>query len=123
MIPFLPLIAKALSPDAIKFAVKYLIRPALYLACALVVIGFHDRKVREAVAANDAKLQAQIEKSNAEIAQRQAERAIAAAQLSARLADETARATNLQSELEKANAALPNADNCGLDRDRSRLLR
>lgn len=119
----LALIAKALSPDAVKFAIKYLARPALYLACVLVLVGFHNRKVAEAVSANDAKWAAQIAASNAEVAQRQAERTIAAAQLSARLADETARAASLQSELEKANAALPNAAACGLDRNRARLLR
>lgn len=117
------LITSALSPDTLKFAIKYLARPALYLACILVVIGFHDRKVAEAVKANDAGWERKIAASNAEVAQRQAERAVAAAQLSARLADETARSAALQSELEKANAALPNAAACGLDRDRVRLLR
>jgi hypothetical protein len=117
------LLLKALSPDAVKFAVKYLARPALYLICVLVLIGFHNRKVEEAVSANDARWKAQIATSNAEVAQRQVERTVAAAQLSARLADQTARAESLQSELEKANAALPNATACGLDRNRARLLR
>lgn len=105
-------------------------RPLIYLVASLAILaslwlvaGWYDRQITKAEAGRDAIWTAKIEAANREIAQRQAERMLAAAQMSARLADETARAETLQSELEKANAALPNGDDCGIDRNRARLLR
>jgi hypothetical protein len=71
----------------------------------------------------DAQWRAQIADSNAKVARAQAAQAVAVADAEARAAQERAAREEALTQLEKANAALPAGDACGLDRDRVRLLR
>jgi predicted lipid-binding transport protein (Tim44 family) len=112
-------------------------KPALALAAVLLVLlliglcfwrgmvaidGMQDRASLAAKAAADAKWQAQIALSNAAVERERADqiRASAAADKAARA--EIARLSETLSDLERRNASLPNADACGLDHDRVRLL-
>lgn len=75
-----------------------------------------------AIAERDAHWTAQIEKSNAEVELRRLQDAHIAQQRSA-IADEQINGLQAAlSEMEKKNAALPNATGCGLSRARVRLL-
>ena len=115
-------------------AVKRAWRPLAYLAAGLcvllavwLVIGWDERRLEAADKAGyeRARLEAvaQIERGNAEVEKRQAERAIAAGIASAKAEAERESLLSKLSEMEKANAALPKGDSCGLDRERARLLR
>ena len=77
---------------------------------------------QSAVAERDAYWTAEIEKSNAEQARKEAAQAVEAMRISAEttkiIADQRARLLTL----EKANAALPNGNSVGLDRGRVQLL-
>lgn len=77
---------------------------------------------QEARDAQDAKWREQIAITNLEIEKTKARQVAASAAADARLRDQSDTLQKLQSDLEKANAALPNGDACGLDGDRVRLL-
>lgn len=77
---------------------------------------------QEARDAQDAKWREQIALANLEIEKTKARQVAASAAADARLRDQSDTLQKLQSDLEKANAALPNGDACGLDGDRVRLL-
>lgn len=120
---------------------KSIVRPVMYLIAGLaaalavfLVVQWDEsrfeavradaaREKASAVLARDNHWKAEIEKANAEVARRQADAAVAAAAVSERAATERADLLVKLSELEKANAALPSIDPCGLDRARARLLR
>jgi hypothetical protein len=121
--------------------IKALARPLMYLAAALLlclavwqVISWDEARfaaVREdasrektaAIESRDNHWKAEIERGNREVAQRQTEKAIAAAIASDRAENERAELARQLSELEKANATLPVTTSCGIDRARARLLR
>lgn len=67
--------------------------------------------------------QAEIAVSNAKIAEAQLAADRAARAASDKAAGEIAALRKSLEDMERANAALPNGDACGLDRDRVRLLR
>jgi hypothetical protein len=71
----------------------------------------------------DAQWRAQIAESNAKVAQAQVAQAVAVAAAEARAAQDRAAREEALTLMEKANAALPAGNACGLDRDRVRLLR
>lgn len=73
-------------------------------------------------AERDAHWRAEIAASNLKAEAERADAARRAGEAEARLAAERAALTETLARLEAANAALPNADACGLDRDRVRLL-
>lgn len=89
---------------------------------ALTLRGMIDDAAVAARNERDAHWKAQIAESNARVERERAEQAGRVAALEARAASEVARLRDNLLELEKANAALPDADRCGLDRDRVRLL-
>jgi len=71
----------------------------------------------------DAQWRAQIADSNAKVADARAAQAIAVADAEARAAQDRAARAEALTMMEAANAALPDGNSCGLDRDRVRLLR
>jgi hypothetical protein len=71
----------------------------------------------------DALWRAEIATSNAKVSEAQAQQAIAVAAAEARAAQDRAERDQALTQMEKANAALPAGDSCGLDRDRVRILR
>lgn len=78
---------------------------------------------RAAAEARDAKWKAEIERSNALVAEARATQARAALALAEALAAERQRTADRLAELETANASLPGADAICLDADRVRALR
>jgi hypothetical protein len=70
----------------------------------------------------DAHYRAEIERSNAKVANERAEAAIAASAASARAQEEIARLQSTVSDLEAQNATLPAAADRGIGHDRVRLL-
>lgn len=114
-------------------AIQTFARPLAYLAAGLavllsvwLVIHWDERRLakleRDTIISRDNHWRAEIEAKSREVAQRQAERATAAAIASAKLVAERDAAESRITELERANAALPNADRIGLSRARARLL-
>lgn len=75
-----------------------------------------------ALAERDAHWRSEIEKSNASVEVELRRRAEASAEAQAKSAAELAQLQQTLIEMEAKNAALPNSDRCGLDRDRIRLL-
>ena len=71
----------------------------------------------------DALWQAEIATSNAKVSEARAQQAVAVAAAEARAAQDRAERDQALTQMEKANAALPAGNSCGLDRDRVRLLR
>lgn len=120
-------VTSALSPKAVGFAVKYLARPALYLACLWLIWSWDADRIaaerKDAETIERLKWQSEIAASNAAIAEKALAAERAAREADARFAAESAAHRNTLAELERANAALPNAASGGLDRDRVRLLR
>ncbi|UDF29822.1 UNVERIFIED_ORG: hypothetical protein LHK14_00420 [Roseateles sp. XES5] len=81
-----------------------------------------ERAARQAAEARDAHWTAQVERANADANRRVADQAKAALAIEA---DANARVRTITDQLttmEIANAALPSGDDCGLGRDRVRLL-
>jgi hypothetical protein len=76
-----------------------------------------------AIAERDAHWTGQIAASNTRVAEAQLARATEAARISADAELTISGLRSALTELETANARLPNAAACGLDRDRVRLLR
>lgn len=122
-----------LGIEAAAPAVRTFARPIAYLAAALaillsvwLVIRWDGRRLakleRDTIISRDAHWRAEIEAKSREVAQRQAERATAAAVQSAKLVAERDAAEARITELERTNAALPNANRIGLSRARARLL-
>jgi hypothetical protein len=70
----------------------------------------------------DSHWQAEITRANAAVAAAQASQALASARADSAARDAESRFQDQLKELEKANAALPGGDHCGLSRDRVRLL-
>lgn len=91
--------------------------------CAAAVI---DSMVEDAATAareeRDARWRAEIEASNAAVARAQAAQAQAAIAADAEIRAAQGRLEDQLKDLEKANAALAGGSNCGLGRDRVRLL-
>lgn len=126
-------LASRLGFEAAAPVVKTFARPLAYLAAGLsillavwLVIRWDERRLekleRDTIISRDAHWRAEIEAKSREVAQRQAERTTAAAIASAKLVAERDAAESRITELERANAALPNADRIGLSRARARLL-
>lgn len=90
---------------------------------ASIVDGWISAAASAAEKAERLKWQVAIEKSNREVAEAQAQRATAVAALEAGAGAEIATLRQQLTALETANATLPGADRCGIDRDRVRLLR
>lgn len=91
--------------------------------CGMAAIDRMEQRAADAARAErDAHWRAEIEQANAAVERVKAEQATRVAQIEVRTAAEIARLNAELDDLEKMNAALPNADACGLDRDRSRLL-
>lgn len=77
----------------------------------------------EAKTARDAYWQGQISAANAKVSEAAASLARMAMQKDAELAEADRQLKNQQAETEAQNAALPGANDCGLSRDRVRLLK
>lgn len=81
-----------------------------------------EKAVKAAVALRDADWKAQIDAANAKAASAREAQAVKADAASRAAAAEISRLSDSLAEKEARNAALPNADACGLDHDRVRLL-
>ena len=110
-------------------ALPYLIAAAVALAAA-ALFGLGIAKLDsmletardEAKAGRDAYWQGQIAEANAKVSAAAASLARMAMQKDAELADADRKLRDQQAETEAQNAVLPGADDCGLSRDRVRLL-
>jgi hypothetical protein len=110
-------------------ALPYLIAAAVALAAAaLFTLGIAkldsmvDKAQDEAKVARDAYWQGQIAEANAKVATAAASLARLSMQKDAELAEADRKLRDTQAEMEAKNAALPGASDCGLSRDRVRLL-
>lgn len=91
---------------------------------AMARIDAMERRAADAAAAaRDAHWSAEIARSNAAVERQRAEQAITAAAAEHAAAAEIATLKSHLTDLEHANAALPNGDRCGIGRDRIRLLK
>lgn len=111
-------------------ALPYLIAAAVALAAAALFAlgvaklgGMIDTAREEAKSARDAYWQGQIAEANAKVSAAAASLARMAMQKDAELAEADRKLKDQQAETEAQNAALPGADDCGLSRDRVRLLK
>lgn len=111
-------------------ALPYLIAAAVALAAAALFAlgvakldGMIDTAREEAKTARDAYWQGQISEANAKVSAAAASLARMAMQKDAELAEADRKLKDQQAETEAQNAALPGADDCGLSRDRVRLLK
>lgn len=107
----------------------YLIAAVVALAAAALIAlsiarldGMIDKARQEAVAARDAHWQTEIAKANAKVSSAAASLARLAIQKDAELAEADRKLRDTQADMEAQNAALPGAGDCGLSRDRVRLL-
>lgn len=117
---------------ASRAAKPLLIAGAFALVLLLAGLGFwrgfavierlQDKAVKAAVALRDADWKAQIDAANAKTAAAREAQAVKADAASRAAAAEISRLSDSLAEKEARNAALPNADACGLDHDRVRLL-
>lgn len=117
---------------ASRAAKPILIAGAFALVMLLAGVGFwrgfavierlQDKAVKAAIALRDADWRAQIDAANAKAASAREAQAVRADAASRAAAAEISRLSDSLAEKEARNAALPNADACGLDRDRVRLL-
>lgn len=102
---------------------------ALIAAMGLYAYASHQLRTlvsearQEAMDARDAFWKGQIAESNAQAEAARAASANARAQAEATARAEIDRLRTQLTELEKANAALPGGDACGIDAERLRLLR
>ncbi|TCR69675.1 hypothetical protein [Bosea sp. BK604] len=80
------------------------------------------RAAAAATAERDAHWRAEISASNAAAERERADQVQRAAEAESRARSEITRLTDSLADLERRNASLPNADACGLDRNRVRLL-
>jgi hypothetical protein len=111
-------------------ALPYLIAAAVALAAAALFAlgvaklnGMIETAREEAKTARDAYWQGQISEANAKVATAALSLARLSMQKDAELAEADRKLKDQQAELEAQNAALPGADDCGISRDRVRLLR
>lgn len=117
---------------ASRAAKPLLIAGAFALVLLLAGLGFwrgfavierlQDKAVKAAVALRDADWKAQIDAANAKAAAAREAQAVKADAVSRAAAAEISRLSDSLAEKEARNAALPNADACGLDHERVRLL-
>lgn len=117
---------------AFKAAKPLIIAGAFALALLLAGLGFwrgfavierlQDKAVQTAVALRDAEWKGQIDAANAKASAAREAQALKADAASRAAAAEISRLSDSLAKKEALNAALPNADACGLDRDRVRLL-
>nr|WP_052232461.1 hypothetical protein [Methylobacterium sp. ZNC0032] len=115
-----------------RAAKPLLIAGAFVLVLLLAGLGFwrgfavierlQDKAVKAAVALRDAEWKGQIDAANAKAASAREAQAVKADAASRAAAAEISRLSDSLAEKEARNAALPNADACGLDHDRVRLL-
>lgn len=110
-------------------ALPYLVAAAIALAAACLfwagvakIDGMVDKARIEAIAARDAYWKAEIATVNAKIEAASAAAARAAMQRDAELADAAKTIADQQALLETTNATLPGGGDCGIGRDRVRLL-
>lgn len=100
---------------------------AVAALCSWLALSSYRASLDDARASGKAEANAQwreqIAASNAKVAEAQAQQAIAVAAAEARAAQDRAARDEALTQMEKANAALPAGDACGLDRDRVRILR
>jgi hypothetical protein len=100
---------------------------AVAALCSWLAVSSYRASLADARASGkaeaDALWRAEIATSNAKVAEAQAQQAIAVAAAEARAAQDRAERDQALTQMEKANAALPAGDACGLDRDRVRVLR
>lgn len=116
----------------VRAAKPLLIAGAFALVLLLAGLGFwrgfavierlQDKAVKAAVALRDTEWKAQIDAANAKAASAREQQAVLADAASREAAAEISRLSDSLAEKEARNAALPNADACGLDHDRVRLL-
>ncbi len=115
------LLSKAATPLVIA-GLLYAAGMGLWAFAAHQAATLADRVRADVRAERDSHWSAEIERSNAHAARRIADQAREALRVET-AANERIRAVEQeQAELEKKNAALPDGDACGLDRDRVRLL-
>ncbi|PWE52140.1 hypothetical protein DEM27_32590 [Metarhizobium album] len=114
-------LSKAAMPFVIASAML-LAAAGLHYAALATARGMVDDVRTLTIAERDAHWSGEIERSNATANRQVADQARATLQIQAAAADKVRQAELALSEMEKANAALPNGDACGLDRDRVRLL-
>lgn len=121
------LVASALSPETARFVVKYIARPALYFACLWLIWSWDADRITavrmDATAVERARWEASLAESNKAVMASHLAAERAARIASEQSADEMAALRKTLEDLEKANAAAPNADHCGLSSPRSGLLR
>lgn len=110
-------------------ALPYLVAAAITLTAAALfwagvakINSMVETARKEAVDARDDHWKAEIATVNAKIEAASAAAARAAMQRDAELADANRTIADQQTQLEAANAALPGSGDCGLGRDRVRLL-
>lgn len=117
---------------ASKMARPLLIGGVFVLALLIAGLGFwrgfaaiermQDKAVKAAIALRDADWKAQLDAANARVAAAREAQALQADAASREAAGEISRLSDQLKKAEDRNATLPNADACGLDRDRVRLL-
>lgn len=117
---------------AVRAAKPLLIAAAFAIVLLLAGLGFwrgfavierlQDKAVKAAVALRDADWKGQIDAANAKASAAREAQALAADAAARSAAAEISRLSDSLAEKEARNAALPNADACGLDHDRVRLL-
>lgn len=117
-------------PTALSRIAGPIVIPAVLLFAAVLVAGLTVRTVNgmvddarvQSIAERDAHWSAEIDAANAAAALQVAEQVRAALAVEAAANNRVREVENKLTELENENAALPNGDACGIDRDRVRLL-
>lgn len=107
---------------AVAFALVLLLAGLGFWRGFAVIERLQDKAVKAAVALRDAEWKGQIDAANAKAAAAREAQAVKADAASRAAAAEISRLSDSLAEKEARNAALPNADACGLDHDRVRLL-
>ncbi|OCP17452.1 MULTISPECIES: hypothetical protein [unclassified Ensifer] len=115
------LLSKAAAPFVIA-GLLFVAGFGLWAFAASQTNRLAERVRAEARAERDSHWTAEIERANAHAARRIADQAREALRVESVTNERIRAAEQKQVELEKKNAALPNGDRCGLDRDRVRLL-
>ncbi len=116
--------ARAAKPLLIAsaFALVLLLAGLCFYGGFKIIERMQDNAVKTALALRDAEWRGQIDAANARAAAAREAQALKADAASKAAAAEISRLSDSLAEKEARNAALPNADACGLDHDRVRLL-
>lgn len=116
--------SKAVKPllVAAAFALVLLLAGLGFYGGFKVIERLQNKAVQTAVAMRDAEWKGQIDAANAKASAAREAQALKADAASRAAAVEISRLSDSLAKKEALNAALPNADACGLDRDRVRLL-